>query len=340
VPSPATEDDQSSWTHLSEAEARALIEKQAGSSFAALDLACKELLEDAGRVRQDILAFLEPIAQDDHFSFARDGIADLQKRTLSRSTHQALKAMTPRAFIVDDVDTPIRPPLHLLYLARATAARHSAAAVQTMLDDLNDMTTKMSNRAQLGASPAKTTVSTALPGGQPGPPHITDGSPSAPSMGLVLVGALDLAAVVLAFLFGAPAWASVAVGAAALAVALLRDRLIPRPKVGAVALCTLAAAFAGFSAQGVRATFFESANKAHRYIVHIPEVKVVRRRMSPSPKAEELLGSPLVVGESVIVACLTKSEGYQWAQLEGDGSWVPAGVLHVAPDGEAAPRCG
>lgn len=337
-PLPGTEDDPS-WAHLSEAEARTLIEKQAGSSFDALDQTWKELLSRAERLRRDVLAFLEPIAQDDHFTFAREGIVDLQRRALSHSAHQALASMTPKAFIVDDLDTPVRPPLHLLYVARANAVRRSAAAVRTMIEDLGDMVMKMCNRAKLRASPAKTSASTVLSGAQPGPQHITDGSPSAPSIWLVLIAALNLAAAILAFVFGAPAWASAAVCGAALAVALLRHHLIPRPKVWAIALCGLGAALTGFSAKGVEATYFESADKPHRYVVDIPEVAVVHRRMSPNPKAEELVGGPLVVGMTVVVACLAESKGYAWAQLEQDGSWVPVGVLRLAPGGTAAPRC-
>jgi hypothetical protein len=169
---------------------------------------------------------------------------------------------------------------------------------------------------------------------------MTSGSPaSAPSAVVVLVGALEIATVILALLFGAPAWAAAAAGAAALAGALLRDRLVPQPKVWAVAVCGLTAVVAGFTAEGVRATFFEPDDTPHRYVVHIPETEGVRRRMSPDLKAEELWGGPLVVRDSVLVACLAKRQGYEWAQLEQDGSWVLARFLRLAPGGKSAPRC-
>lgn len=329
APPPGAENDESAWTHLSEHEAGALIEKQAGESFDALDRAQEDLVDRAERWRREVIVLLEPIAQDEHFAFARDGIAELQKRALRYSADRALRSMTPRAFIIDDLDAPIRPPLHLLYLARATAVGHSAAAVRTMIDDLGDMATKMSNRAQLEAPPS----------GQPEPRHMASGSPRVPSWRTVLVGGLEIAAVFFTFVFGAPIWASAALGAAVLAVTVLRHNLIPRPKVGAVALCAVMAALAGISAEHVRATFFESDHADHRYVVDIPEVDVVRRRMSPSTKAEKLLGGPLVVGDSVLVSCVAKGEGYQWAQLERDGSWVPAGVLRLAPGGARAPTC-
>lgn len=167
---------------------------------------------------------------------------------------------------------------------------------------------------------------------------MTTGSPSPPSIAVVLVGALEIATILLALLFGAPAWAAAAAGAAALVGTLLRDRLVPPPKVWAVALLGLAAVLAGFAAEGVRTTFFESANKPHRYVVDIPQVDLVHRRMAANVKAEELLGGPLVVGESVIIACLAEHEGYKWAQLV-DASWVPADVLRIAPGGAPAPGC-
>jgi hypothetical protein len=155
-----------------------------------------------------------------------------------------------------------------------------------------------------------------------------------------LLRALDVIGVVLALLFGVPAWAAVAAGAAALAIALLRHQLTPKPKAWAIAVCGGAAVTAGFATEGVRATFFERADSTHRYVVAgIPETGGVRRMTEPGENATVLLSGPLVLGESVGVACTKKVGGDDWAELESDTTWVPLADLRLAPGESTAPRC-
>jgi hypothetical protein len=176
------------------------------------------------------------------------------------------------------------------------------------------------------------------PAAEEPPPPPADERPQ--STWVFVVSTLDVIGVVLALLFGVPAWAAAAAGGAALAIMILRHRLTPKSEAWAVAVCVGAAVVAGFAAEGMRATFFEPAHSTHRYVVAgIPETAEVRRRTEPREDATELLGNPLVLGESADVACTMKVGRYEWAQLQSDTTWVPLGFLRRAPGESAAPQC-
>lgn len=148
-PGPQSDYDQANWRHVSEEEAKDIVEEHAGLTYEDLYEPWEEMAPRAERVRRAVLAELEPVAQDDHYAFAREEIAALRHEQLNFTRNEAIHSRRPTSFIVSRPDEVLATPLHVANLGNSLAAAASATAVLKMLDELADLTRRMRNRAEL-----------------------------------------------------------------------------------------------------------------------------------------------------------------------------------------------
>jgi|GEM_PF-2701894 len=156
VPGPESEYDVSLWEHLTENQATTLIEERAGLTYSELTNPTDELLAVAERLRREVLVCLEPVAQDDQFSFVGDDLAELRKRKLACSSLDVVESIRPETFIIEGFDPVIATPLHIAHQAEDVATFTSVKAVRELLDDLTDTVARMQKRAKL--TPATATA--------------------------------------------------------------------------------------------------------------------------------------------------------------------------------------
>lgn len=166
-PGPESNSDQANWRHVSAEEAKDIVEQHAGLTYKDLYNPWEEMARRAERVRREVLAELEPVAQDRHYAFARDEIAALRTEKLNYTRNEAIESTRPTSFIVSRPDEVLATPLHVANLGNSLAASASATEVLKMLDDLADLTSRMRKRAKL------TPQRTRSPGGS----HKADAGP-------------------------------------------------------------------------------------------------------------------------------------------------------------------
>jgi hypothetical protein len=168
-PEPGDEYEPDRWRHLTEGEGRRLVEEYCGVEFDQVKPLLAEVRDGTDRLRRAVLAAVEPVAHEAHFSFAQEGLAAVRKQRIEVTPAEAADAYKPGHFILDDIDTRIGTPLHIANAAWAAAAHRTAQNAMAVVTQLQDLVATMQNRTKLRGGPA------------PGPAPTSDrAAPAAP----------------------------------------------------------------------------------------------------------------------------------------------------------------